>query len=159
MTRMPRRLSALVLLVVVALAAAATRNAAHPATASGQLYTPAQLAVPAVHQGLVLGRIIRVRGRLQAIMPEMGATSGIIYGPNGRTGDGVFVLYGAPSPLLARVRRLPIVGTLLPLQPGPDQPLTGRMATFRLRVVPCRASAITCAFRSPDLELVDGGTP
>lgn len=156
---MLRRLVALVLIVVVALAAAATWNAAQPATASGQLYTPAQLAVPTVHQGLVLGHIIRIRGRLQAIMPEMGATSGIIYGANGRAGDGIFVLYGVPSPLLDRLRRLPIVGALAPLQSAPDQPLTGRLATFRLRVVPCRASAITCAFRSPDLQLVDGGTP
>jgi hypothetical protein len=129
-----------------------------PGAAPEPLYTPAQFAAHNVLLNLKIGQMIRLRGRLQAVLPNAGSPYDLIYGADGRTSTSVLVLSGPSNPLIERLRGLPLVGSLLPLPPTPDHPITGRMATFRLRAVRCMATALTCAFRVIDLQLVDGGT-
>ena len=154
------RLLPRVAIVVLALGALGGVLALHgqQGAAPEPLYTPAQFTAHNVLPRLQIGQMIRLRGRLQAVLPNTGSPYDLIYGADGRTSTSVLVLSGPSNPLIERLRGLPLVGPLLPLPPTPDHPITGRTATFRLRAVPCTATALTCAFRVVDLQLVDGGT-
>lgn len=128
-----------------------------PDTANGPVYTPARFAALGVRSQLKFGQVIRIRGIMQPLWPHMGPADGVIFERQRGGSDGVFVLFGPGSPVVSRLRGLPLVGPLVP--PTADEPLTGKIATFRVQAVACTAAYFVCAFRSPDLQLQDGGTP
>lgn len=152
----------------VALAAGIAAAVIRP-TAAGPLYTPAQFAALHLRARLRVGQTLYLKGILRdSGSPGWGGWGGWS-GWSGWDGSGViaespsslwggvrvFVIYG-PRSGLSRLRGAPLVGPLLP--PTADHPLTGKVAVFRLRAVRCGVSPI-CTFRTPALQLQDGGTP
>ncbi len=127
--------------------------------ADDPVYTPSQFAVANVRAHLQVGQSLRVTGILQPWWP---AHSGVIFEPQSQGQGwrwrriGVFVVFGSPNALVSRLRHLPFVGALVP--PTADHPLFNTMATFRLRAISCQASIPLCPWRSPALQLEDGGT-
>ena len=153
---------------VIALAAAllllvgtAVASVAYLGPPTEPTYTPGQIAAANLRSHLQVGQTLRISGILQSwwfpasgvIVPDP-ASAGA-YGGRWRR-VGVFVIFGPQNPILSRLRRLSLVAPFVP--PTPDHPLVNKVATFRVRVIPCQASIPLCPWRSPALQLADGGT-
>jgi hypothetical protein len=143
------------LLLLVGTAVASVTYLGPPAEPT---YTPGQFAAVNLRPRLQVGQTLRITGILQSWwFPASGV---IVQGPSGARGRwrrvGVFVIFGPHNPILSRLRRLPLVAPFVP--PTPDHPLINKVATFRVRVIPCQASIPLCPWRSPALQLADGGT-
>lgn len=171
---MKRRIVGVAALVVVLLVATIVgADTVRPPTATGPVYTVGQfLSPPSRRQPIPLrfrlqvGQIVRVRGVLQPLVNQQNVTPPAALSPAAGlfdtarfTGIGIGVYDGAPDPLAARLRGLPILTGLIPFPPTADHPLSGRLATYRLRVIRCRTIHPLCTAHAVLLQLADGGTP
>lgn len=137
-------------------------------TMTGPIYTVRQYLAPPTRRHPVPrrwhlhpGEIMQVRGVLQPLTAQQKATfpaTGLFDTAN-FAGIGIAVYYGAPDPLAARLRSLPLLPRLIALPATANHPLTGRFATYHLRVIRCRTIYPKCPARATILQLVDGGTP
>lgn len=147
-------LAALLALLGAAMVAAAPLRDPAP-----RAFTPLQFAAAHPFYTLKIGQTFRITGTLQ---PWWWPKSAVIAPPGGQTWTwgwrhrAVVVTYGSTNALFARLRRFPLLKAFVP--PTADHPLTGRVATFRVRVVPCRAGVPFCRWRPVTLQLEDGGT-
>lgn len=65
------------------------------------------------------------------------------------------VMLGSPNPILDALRRAPLLGRLVPV--SAEQPIIGRPATYRLRLIRCRPPA--CSLPVPTVwQVQDGGS-
>lgn len=122
--------------------------------ASDPVYTPTQFGTANLRRHLQIGQTLRIRG---ALRPWLWPNSAIIAEAHGPSPFAVFVIYGSPPPIVSQLRRLPILGRLIP--PTADHPLLNGVATYRVRAVPCQNAIPLCPWRSPALQLEDGGVP
>lgn len=153
-----------VLLVAVIVGANVVRQPAamEPTyTVAQYLSAPSRLNPNPLRFRLHVGQTVRVRGVLQPLANRQNATlpaTGLFDTPS-FAGIAIAVYYGPPDPLAARLRRLPLLGSLIPFPPTANHPLSGRLATYHLRAIGCRTVHPLCNAHEVLLQLADGGTP
>lgn len=130
MKRMSRRglvsASCLCLLLIVGVVLALGERP----SASGSVYTPTQLLSTSVVTPMYNGTVVRLRGVLTDPNASSATTAVLKIG------------LGTPNPLLSSLRRLPLVGTLVP--PTPDHPVTAKVATYIVRRRTCPSPRALC---------------
>ena len=134
------------ILALTMVVAALVLAAKQPNDASQTVYMPSRVLGL---QPSKMGHSLLVRGLLVPWQERGGATSYFLFGgPAVGTGGTLIIFSGPSSPLLAALRRVPLVGPWLP--PTPDHPIVGRPATYRLSLI----RSITAYTR---FQLMDGG--
>ncbi len=162
-----------IIFAVIALAlliGALTNSTRRPRAMFGPTYTPSQVTIGGTGwQVLVGGKLYRLqlgqhfylRGAIWSISPSHPAVTGVFDSMSmnkamGSRNTGIVVAIGPSDPLHAMLRRVPLVGSILPLPPTADHPLIGHVATYRVALVPC---GDLCAPGLSIIQLQDGGNP
>jgi len=89
------------------------------------------------------GTVVRLRGVLTCIGSGIAAVC-VLTDPNASSATTAVLKIGlgTPNPLLSSLRRLPLVGTLVP--PSPDHPVTAKVATYIVRRRTCPSPRALC---------------
>ena len=120
----------------------------------GPVLTPSQLTatgrIPTMHTGT----IVRLRGVLICAGRGNAAVCALLDPPPIANPNMFLVALGAPDPLLATVRSVPLLGQFVP--PSADHPVTKRVAVYRVSRRACPSPRALCAGR-PGWVLQSGG--
>lgn len=114
----------------------------HPSP-SGSIYTPTQLLSTSVAIPMRNGAVVRLRGVLICHGSGIAAVC-VLTDPDANTTTTAVLKIGlgAPNPLLSPLRRLPLVGALVPSTP--DHPVTAKVATYTVSSRICPSPHALC---------------
>jgi hypothetical protein len=130
---MRRRLLLPLAVLALALPVVGGSLGAHRMRNDGQLYTVGVLwNILLTNPRPLIGHTVRVRGIVDAdVVITMAGLPGPVSPLRDPTGSSMLMGYAGPDPLLAPLRRIPVLGMLVP---APQQILSDQPAVYRFRM-------------------------